>query len=53
VHALGTEATEAFESSRSRLAAFGREALAPLRDSPLVGPLAERLRERLAALDAE
>jgi Fe-S cluster assembly protein SufD len=34
-------------------AAFGREALAPLRDSPLVGPLAERLRERLAALDAE
>jgi Fe-S cluster assembly protein SufD len=34
-------------------AAFGREALAPLRDSPLVEPLAERLRERLAALDAE
>jgi Fe-S cluster assembly protein SufD len=34
-------------------AAFGREALAPLRGSPLLEPLAERLRERLAALDAE
>ena len=34
-------------------AAFGREALAPLGDSPLVEPLAERLRERLAALDSE
>jgi Fe-S cluster assembly protein SufD len=34
-------------------AAFGREALAPLGASPLLEPLAERLRERLAALDAE
>ncbi|MGH8029776.1 MAG: Fe-S cluster assembly protein SufD, partial [Arenimonas sp.] len=34
-------------------AAFGREALAPLGASALVEPLAERLRERLAALDAE
>jgi Fe-S cluster assembly protein SufD len=33
-------------------AAFGREALKPLGDSALVEPLAERLRERLAALDA-
>ena len=32
-------------------AAFGRIALAPLGDSPLVEPLAEQLRERLAALD--
>ena len=34
-------------------AAFGRAALAPLDDSPLVEPLAERLRERLSALDSE
>jgi Fe-S cluster assembly protein SufD len=33
-------------------AAFGREALAPLDDPAVVEPLAERLRERLAALDA-
>jgi Fe-S cluster assembly protein SufD len=34
-------------------AAFGRESLAPLGNSPLAEPLAERLRERLAALDSE
>ena len=34
-------------------AAFGRIALAPLGDSPLLEPLAEALRERLSALDPE
>jgi Fe-S cluster assembly protein SufD len=40
------------QARSSLTAAFGRQALAPLGDSALVEPLAERLRERLATLDA-
>jgi Fe-S cluster assembly protein SufD len=50
---LRTRGIDEAQARQILTAAFGREALKPLGGSPLVEPLAERLRERLSALDAE
>ena len=50
---LRSRGIDAAQARSILTAAFGRQALAPLGDSPLVEPLALRLHERLAALDAE